>query len=131
MYQWQVPNHHQKMEGKLLYSLACRRGRMLLPPLRCLRLHSGSLKSLPVIMDAVRRMSIHGHPWCGTTSPSWGEVMPSKLRTRLPSCVMLRMSGISGTNVGIDIRPEIGPSCVTYSSSDSDQISGRKRHSPR
>ena len=74
-------------------------------------------------MDAIRRMSTPGRPWCVTTSPLWGEVMPSKSRTRLPSCVILRMSGISGTNVDTNIRPEIGPSCVTCSSNDSDQIS--------
>ena len=88
-------------------------------------------KEHPVIMDTIRRISTPGRPWCVTTSHLWGEVTPSKSRIQLLSCMILRMSGILGTNVGTDIHPEIGPSCVTCSSSNSDQISGRKRHSPR
>ena len=101
-------------------------------PQMIVRLCSGSLKSLPCYYG---RSTKDVHTWTSlvriTTSPSWGEVMPSKSGTRLPSCVILCMSGTLGTNVGTNIRPEIGPSCVTYSSSDSDQISCHKRHSPR
>ena len=41
-----------------------------------------SPKSLHAFSDAVPRMSIHGRPWCATTSPLWGSVTPSKSPTR-------------------------------------------------
>ena len=42
----------------------------------------GGQRSLHAFLDAVPRMSIHGHLWCVTTSPSWGAVTPNKSPTR-------------------------------------------------